>query len=100
MVDAIKLGATHERHTWVNFSVQSSLDESCTLGRRFMLIDMGVGAVADDDVREFCRLVCDVGMQIMGNADGHIATQFFTKDGEDGALAIVVPFGDHRTMEL
>ena len=63
----IELRATR---TQGNLSSQRASHEFARFARHFILVDMGIGSVRDQDVHPVCEFVADVGMQIVSGGNG------------------------------
>ncbi len=100
MIDPIELGPARERHFGTDFAVQHALDQGSAFGGGLMLVDMGVGAVADEDVGELRGRVGDIGVQVVRHANGDIASDFFADQRQQSAFSVVMVFRHHRAVEL
>ena len=69
------------------------------LGRDLVLIDMRIGAVADDDVAEIGRAVGHVGVQVERHGKGHVGAHDITHGLQQAALAVLVMFTHHGAVQ-
>ncbi len=98
-IGAVQHVAPADLHGRMNFAVHGPLQQIAGLGRDLVLVDMRIGPIADQDVRQVRHAVGDVGMQVQRRRDGHVRPDLVAQGLQQAALAVIVVFAGHGPVQ-